>query len=99
MNSDGHRPVSEKYRLLSDLELKSAFNSIGFEPIVISGDQVERIEKIIKLYNLPTIVPAKEAVMLAEKRIQKNWENIAQKIIEQYSEPNLKEKISILTRY
>ncbi|WP_086445327.1 AAA family ATPase [Candidatus Enterococcus lemimoniae] len=99
MDSDGHRPVSEKYRVLSDQELKNAFISIGLEPNLVTGNQIERVKKIVELYHLPLVVPVEEAVKLAQTRIQKNREAVAQRIIEQYSEPGLKEKFLIMTKY
>lgn len=99
MDPDGHRPVSEKYRVLSDQELRTAFIDIGLEPKIITGKQVERVQQIVESYNLPIVVPIEEAVQLAEKKIQGNREMVAQRIIEQYSEPDFKEKVSILTKY
>ncbi|WP_207694325.1 hypothetical protein DOK67_0000908 [Enterococcus sp. DIV0212c] len=99
MDPDGHRPVSEKYRTLSDQELKNAFINVGIEPNLIKGSQVERVRRIVDLYHLPLVVPVEEAVALAETKIQTNRETVAQRIIEQYSEPSLKEKVLIMTKY
>lgn len=99
MDPDGHRPVSEKYRILSDQELRTAFTDIGLTPKMIAGTQVERVKQIVDAYDLPLIVPVEEAIQLAGKKIQENREMVAQKIIEQYSEPDFKEKVSILTKY
>lgn len=99
MSSDGHRPVSEKYRILSDRELVSNFESLNFSPSFISGNQVERISKIIEKFNLPIVIPVDEAVKQAEILINKNRESISKKIIEQYDEPTLKQKIKIMSEF
>ena len=40
-----------------------------------------------------------EAISLAEKVIRENREAVSKRIIEQYEEPTLKEKIKFMTRY
>ncbi|WP_231195836.1 hypothetical protein [Streptococcus equi] len=52
MSADWHRPVSERYRTLSDKEIREGFLSIGKTPELVSGSQVERLRKIINLYDL-----------------------------------------------
>lgn len=99
MSADGHRPVSEKYRILSDEEIKKGFISIGKTPNLIKGTQQQRLEEIIKLYNLPVVVPIEEAISKAEKKIATNREAVSKRIIEQYQEPTLKEKIKILSEF
>lgn len=99
MVANGHRPVSEKYRTLSDQELKTAFEDIGLKPHIIGGSQKERLAKIIETYDLPLVMPIEEAISLAEKQIAENKEAVAKKIIEQYREPDFKEKIAIMTKY
>lgn len=99
MSADGHRPVSEKYRILSDEEIQKGFISIGKHPQLISGSQRERLEKIIKLYDLPIIVPIEEVVLRAEQVIKTNREAISKRIIEQYKEPSLKEKIEFISEF
>lgn len=99
MTKDGHRPVSEKYRTLSDIALKNAFKDIGMVPVMARGSQINRLKKIIDTYDLPVIMPIEEALHLAELKIKKSRETVSQKIIEQYTEPTLKEKIKIISKY
>lgn len=99
MNPNGHRPVSEKYRTISDVELQKSFSEIGLKPILIFGSQEERVKKIVELYKLPLIMTIEEAVEKAEERIRTNREAVSKKIIEQYKEPNLKEKFKIMKKY
>ena len=99
MSADGHRPVSEKYRILSDEEIQKGFISIGKKTQLVSGNQIERLKKIIKLYNLPVIIPIEEAVQQAEQVIKTNREAVSKRIIEQYKEPTLKEKIKFISEF
>ncbi|KPG69751.1 AAA family ATPase [Enterococcus sp. RIT-PI-f] len=99
MDSDGHRPVSERYRQLSDQHLIDSFQAIHLEPCFITGNQESRVMQIVDHYQLPLVMPIKEAVLLAELRIKENRESVSKKIIEQYSEPTVKEKIKIMTEF
>ncbi len=99
MNPDGHRPVSEKYRTLSDKEIQSTFVNIGFTPHLIRGNQNQRLREIIELYALPIVVPIEKAIEEAEKKISLNRESVSKKIIEHYEEPSLREKVKIMTKY
>lgn len=82
MSDDGHRPVSEKYRTLSDKEIQESFISIGKNPELVSGNQIERLRKIINLYDLPIVVPIEEALSKAEEVIKTNREAVSKRIIE-----------------
>ena len=99
MSADGHRPVSEQYRTLSDTEIMEKFQSIGKTPFIVKGSQVERLSKIIKHYNLPLVVPIEQAILEAEQRIALNREAVSKRIIEQYKEPSLKEKIKFISEF
>lgn len=82
MSADGHRSVSEKYRTLSDKEIQESFISIGKNPELVSGNQIERLRKIINLYDLPIVVPIEEALSKAEEVIKTNREAVSKRIIE-----------------
>lgn len=99
MNPDGHRPVSERYRVLSDKEIQKAFTNIGLKPSLVKGDQHKRLSNIIERYKLPIVMPLDEAISKATEIITTNRESVSKKIIEQYREPDLKEKIKIMTKY
>ena len=72
MDPDGHRPVSEEYRNLSDEELYEAYRNLGLTPYCVKGSQKERLNQIIQHYKLPIVVPVDEAISLAEKVIREN---------------------------
>ncbi len=99
MNPDGHRPVSEKYRMMSDLEIIKAFDNIGMQPEIIGGSQLDRLQKIQKLLSLDIVVPLEEAIKKAEEVILKSREEVSRKIIEQYKVPTLREKIDIMSKF
>ena len=99
MHPDGHRPVSEKYRKLSDKEIYTSYKKLNIPMHVVGGTQEERINKIINLLNLPQVVSTKQALIEANKKIKKSREMVSQKIIDQYHEPTVAEKIKILSRF
>lgn len=99
MVPDGHRPVSERYRTLSDTEIMKAFEELGFSVYTIRGSQKERLSQLIEYYQLPTVMPIEEAIQKAEVQLKENREMVAQRMIEQYREPSLKEKIKLMTKY
>lgn len=99
MDPDGHRPLSEKYRRISDEELKNEFSKYNIPMYVVTGTPVERVKKIIEFLNLPIIVPIDEAEKMAKDEIKNNREAVSQKIIEQYKEPSFLEKIKLLFRF
>lgn len=99
MDPDGHRPVSEKYRNISDIELRKGFQQVGLEPKLVAGTQIERLKKITELYNLPLVMSIEEAIRKAEQTISINREAVSKKIIEQYVEPDIKERIKIMTKF
>lgn len=99
MDPDGHRPVSEKYRTLSDKEIIKSFKKLGFEPFIVTGSIQQRLEKIVQHYDLSVIMPINVAIKEAQKQIKSNREAVSKRIIEQYHEPTLKEKIKLMTKY
>lgn len=99
MAQDGHRPVSERYRNLSDKELRKSFERLGFNPTIITGKQKERISQIISKYDLPVVIPIEQAIKMAEQQINEARETVSKKIIEQYNEPSMIEKIKILSEF
>ncbi|MCI5761911.1 AAA family ATPase [Lactobacillus agilis] len=99
MVSDGHRPVSEKYRILSDIEILETFRELGFIPNIVTGNVEERVKKIINDYKLPQTMDVSEACVKAKIIISKSRDAVSEKIISQYKEPTIKEKIKIATRY
>ncbi|GGL51058.1 hypothetical protein [Sporolactobacillus putidus] len=69
------------------------------EKCYFGGSLEARLQKIISLLNLPIVVPVPKAIEQAKKIITTNRESISKRIIEQYHEPTLKEKIKIISKY
>lgn len=70
MHPDGHRPVSEKFRRLSDELLIQSLEEMGLPYHVVGGSIPERLEKIISIFDLPVVVPIDEAIALAQTRVE-----------------------------
>ncbi|HET6483006.1 MAG TPA: ATP-binding protein [Actinoplanes sp.] len=69
MHPDGHRPVSEKFRRLSDDLLIEALEDMGLPYHVVGGSIPDRLAKIIDLFELPTVMPLDKAIEEAEQRV------------------------------
>lgn len=68
---DGHRPVNEKFRTLSNDYLLDIITELNIPYFVASGSIEERLEKITRHYNLPHIMPIEEAIRLAVEETKK----------------------------
>lgn len=74
MKRDGHRPVSEKFRRISDELLIQSLEELGIPYHIIGGSIPERLEKIIDIFNLPLVVPIDEAIAKAEVKVRADIE-------------------------
>lgn len=70
MHKDGHRPVSEPFRRLSDDLLIEALQDLGIPYHVVGGPIPERVDRIIELFDMPQVVPTAEAIELAQARVR-----------------------------
>lgn len=70
MERDGHRPVSEPFRQLSDHLLIDTLDQLEIPYHVVGGTVAERLEQILALHHLPVVVPVDEAITLAEERVR-----------------------------
>lgn len=68
---DGHRPVNEKFRTLSNDYLLDIITELNIPYFVASGPIEERLKKITRHYNLPHIMPIEEAIRLAVEETKK----------------------------
>lgn len=69
MKPDGHRPVSEPFRKLSDRLLLDTIKEMGLPYFVATGSIEERVHKITEAFNLPCVIPVDQAVDQAQKRV------------------------------
>jgi nicotinamide riboside kinase len=70
MTADGHRPVSERFRTLSDELLIEALDELGVPYHVVGGTVRERIDKIVDIFGLPLVMPLDEAIDIAQERVR-----------------------------
>ncbi|PEL99146.1 ATP/GTP-binding protein [Bacillus cereus] len=62
---DGHRPVSERFRRLSDELLISTLEELDIKYHIVSGTIEERLEKIMEIYGFSPVMDIKKAIELA----------------------------------
>lgn len=65
MTADGHRPVSERFRNMSDQLLLNTLDELQIKYHIVSGSIEERLKKIIEIYNLKPVMDIDEAIKLA----------------------------------
>lgn len=67
--ADGHRPVSERFRKMSDQLLLETLDSYGIPYHIVGGSIPARLEKIVDLLGLPARIPVDEAIKHAEEEV------------------------------
>ncbi|HEU4408579.1 MAG TPA: AAA family ATPase [Polyangiaceae bacterium] len=67
---DGHRPVSEEFRALSDRLLLQTLDELRIKYHVVSGTIEQRLQKIADLYGFEPVMPLDEAVAQAKARVR-----------------------------
>lgn len=64
---DGHRPVSEDFRNMSDKLLLDTLNELDIKYHIVSGSIEERLKKVVDIFNLNVQMDIQEAINLALK--------------------------------
>ena len=67
---DGHRPVSEEFRALSDRLLLEILTELGIKVHVVSGSIEERLTRIAAIYDLSPVMPLDRAIAEARARVK-----------------------------
>ncbi|KGI82915.1 ATP-binding protein [Actinopolyspora erythraea] len=101
MEPDGHRPVSEEFRRLSDDLLIEALDEMGIPYHVVGGSIPDRLEKIIKTFDLPVVVPVEDAIAEAERRVKADIEDLKAdaRFHEAQRQKSLRRRIGYALRY
>jgi nicotinamide riboside kinase len=76
MQADGHRPVSEPFRHLSDKLLIDTLDELQIPYFVVGGSIRRRVEKIVDLLDLPLVRPLDEAIEMAVEKVRLDTEII-----------------------
>lgn len=99
MRKDGHRPVSEKYRRVSDQLLIEALEELEIPYHVVGGTVHERVQRTIELLDLPVVVPVDEAIAIATDRIERSREMVAERLIANQAPKSLGRRVRAATHY
>lgn len=62
LSADGHRPVNERFRRLSDEKLLDTLNELEIPYHVVGGDLAERLTRIAELFGLTPVAGVEEAI-------------------------------------
>lgn len=76
MEPDGHRPVSEPFRRLSDDLLVAAIEDLQIPYRVVGGTVAERVTTIIELFDLPTVMSVEDAIAEAQTRVRHDLDDL-----------------------
>ncbi|GEE00560.1 ATP-binding protein [Gordonia spumicola] len=68
--ADGHRPVSEPFRALSDTLLHDAVHAVGLPVLVVRGSVEQRLTTVIDHFGLSQVTEIRDAVTIAERRVR-----------------------------
>lgn len=68
--ADGHRPVSEHFRKMSNDLLISILEELRIPYVQIGGDMLHRINAIIDHFALPVVMDVEQAIELAVKKVK-----------------------------
>lgn len=66
---DGHRPVSEDFRALSDRLLLQILDELDIKYHVVSGSLEQRLSRIADIYGLKPVMPMEQAISEARARV------------------------------
>ncbi len=67
--ADGHRPVSEQFRRLSDNLLLSSLSALEIPFHVVGGSVPERLDRIVDALSLPRVMSVEDAIGLTAQEI------------------------------
>jgi nicotinamide riboside kinase len=98
MDADGHRPVSERYRSLSDRDLHQQLVALGLPVHVVAGPIHERVEQVIGLLDLPVRTAVTDAVARADDEIARSREAVARRILAQQPDLTRGERARLVFR-
>ncbi len=63
---DGHRPVNERFRSMSDDMLLATLDELAIPHTIIGGSLPERLTRIAELHGLPVVMGVDEAIARAQ---------------------------------
>lgn len=101
MKKDGHRPVSEKFRMASDELLLSTIRDLDIPCYVVGGSIEARIREIIGIFDMPQVMPVEKAVEIARERVTRyhaELEEDAQRV-KQARDSSMLKKLKYSMRY
>lgn len=99
MDPDGHRPVSEEYRQLTDRILVDTVRDLRIPLVEFRGTVAERVAGIADHYGLPIVVPVDEAVGIAVERIAVSKDALAERVLATQRKAGLRTRIGYAIRY
>ena len=63
--ADGHRPVSERFRALTDRLIRDTLDELRIPYRVVGGSLEERLDALTRIFDLPRLMPVEDAAQRA----------------------------------
>ena len=70
LKKDGHRPVSEEFRSMSDNLLLTTLDELKIPYHIVGGSIVDRLNKIVQIYDFEMKMSIDEAIVKAEQDVE-----------------------------
>lgn len=67
ISSDRHRPMNEEFRQYCDMLLRTTIEELGIPLDRVGGSLKERVQSIVRTFDLPTVMDLEQAVALMEE--------------------------------
>ncbi|HEX6359920.1 ATP-binding protein [Actinophytocola sp.] len=67
--ADGHRPVSERFRRLSEDVLLTTLREHGIPYHIVGGSVTERLRTIVGIFGFDTVMPVDEAIARTDREL------------------------------
>lgn len=98
MDPDGHRPVDERYRAISDSKLLHTISELGAPVVTVRGTPEQRLEQIVKVLDIPTVMDIDVAVKEAVEFVRTSRERVQEMIISQAQPHTMGRKLRFAVR-
>ena len=64
---DGHRPVNDKFRTMSDVTLLKVLDELAIPYHIVGGDLATRLRTVADIFGLTPVLPVDEAIAVAQR--------------------------------
>ena len=74
--ADGHRPTSERFRILSEKRLLIVYKEMGLNPFIVNGTLQERLSQILDFLDIKPKISIEKAIERANQQRKIKYDSI-----------------------